>query len=340
MLKSRQNFYFSKELFLISVRRSGSSFLSALIRSHPEILFFNEIITRSALFLPTFHGACLEETQDLKDAFVKDLNKLMRYKIIALGNIVNRYRVLKVPAMGAFKLMNFILSKLGQEEKNWNLFYKIYNMNALVEPPFREFIATQFYKTKNPSILFIKEARRHRAWFLLKNIYPQGYFIHLIRNPFGVVSSEIRFHKNDQDMFAEAELDKRTRQQYSNLLDNYVQSNFVQRVALNWRVSNELIARDIEENQTSNNLVITYESIVENIDKNIRRVFDFIGLELSTQTKRFLEQLKTAGNIRKHDRSVFFKKTNSSLIPKDLSTEQIDDIYKVVADSFLMKIWK
>ena len=58
--------------------RSGSTFLANLIRSHREVRYFNEIISRGATFLPAFERELAASRDPSREVFEADLNSLHR----------------------------------------------------------------------------------------------------------------------------------------------------------------------------------------------------------------------------------------------------------------------
>lgn len=333
--------YFKKRIFSISSARSGSTWLSNIIRSDPHILFFNEIISGTRDLLPKSHKVWDSRKGDLKQAFESDLEKLLKYKIPFGYNIVNRYLFIKIPVMLFCKIVAHVLSKLlSQQQKSWNPFVKIWNINSLYEPLFTPFFITQFLKVKEPNIFYIKEILPYKAWFFLKESNPkESLFIHLLRNPFGVVSSEKRFINTAKISFISKRLLGKEYPEYKNLISKFETANFTQKIAINWRIENELIYRNIEKENQSNNLFILYEDLCNNFDNTIKKIFDFLQLDISPQTKDFILKLKVQQTTQKHSRATVIKKKKQSLIPSDLSTNDIKDIYDIVRDSFLLKNW-
>lgn len=180
-----------KRILLFSSPRSGFTLLANIVRSHPRVSYFNEIFTRAPYLLPNFETAFQSDAANLRLPFETDLAHLKKYKLERLHCAIHRNRLIKTAVFLFYKGIASLQSRLFPNRK-WGYFHKIYHLNSLHEPPLCPFYQTQFVKNRQLDILFIKDVRMRKAYFAFRDMYPDAYFIYLIRNPFYVVASTLQ----------------------------------------------------------------------------------------------------------------------------------------------------
>jgi hypothetical protein len=330
-----------KKVLLFSSPRSGSTFLSNIVRSHPEVIFFNELFTRAPKLLPRFEGAFqTSRREDWRSTFEHDLERLWGYKLPWWGNVLHRSRLTKVPVFLTAKLLASLSQRAWGE--NWGTLHRIYHINALVEPPWGPFWATQFPKASASDVLLVKDVRMSKAYFAFKEMYPDAFFIYLVRNPYFVVASEVR-RRPLEDVLRW--LDRGyLRDQFGqpDLVDRFFGRSAEHTFAVTWRLENELVWSDMQKAPPANLVVARYEDLALASRATAQQVFDFIGLDLHQNTLGYLDALTT---IRPHqvlhDRSTFVGADMRGKLEKPgLDSRQLLHVAEVLEGSPLLKFWE
>ena len=321
---------YRKRILLFSSARSGSTLIANILRSNPHFTYYNEIFTRAPHLLPNFESA-FQANAPLCLPFETDLARLAVYKLQFGGNLLHRSRLIKTAAFLGLKAIASLLNWMPFDIPKWNPFHKIYHLNSLHEPPLRPFWATQFRKASSCEILFIKDVRMVKAYYAFKQMYPDAYFIYLVRNPYFVVASELR-HRSIENLMKWVDPDfLRRKYQQPGLVEAYFGKTPEQTLALLWRLENELIWNDIQADRPAHLFLLRFEDFVGQKTRFVDQISAFLNLPVHQQTTEFLKQIESYSGKQKHNRSTFVRQQSfSSMMSPSLSPGQLSQISEVL----------
>lgn len=326
-----------KKVLLFSSPRSGSTLLANIIRSHPEFEFYNEIFTRAPYLLPTFEEVFQGNGVGLKAAFETDLQQLKKYKLSWGRNFVHRYQRVKFAVFLLLKLSASTARRIPVLDTDWNYFHKFYHINSLHEPLLTPFKLTQFTKTARPSTLFIKDVRVRKAFYAFREMYPEAYYIYLIRDPYYVVASTLRQRQItdvSKTLIQETYLRKAFRR--PDLVDAHFGKTVEQNFALQWVLENEMVVEDLRKDPPKNLICVRFEDLTRDIEGTARTVFHSLGCELPEQTNRFIQSLENYDGSQRHLRSTFVHRNYREKVQEpDLTPRQLENVRSVLVNSFL-----
>jgi hypothetical protein len=151
-----------------------------------------------------------------------------------------------------------------------------------------------YTKAHSPNYWVIKELRLFGKIPVLRSAFPNAHFVSIIRHPCATVQSilamieqgYLKELRRDLNTFFEKLEIQCTAQKYKNLINKFRYSNMAQRLALYWRISNEIMYHELIDCPTANNLV--YEQLSQNPLTSIENLFAHIGLKVSTSTREYI----------------------------------------------------
>lgn len=218
-------------------------------------------------------------------------------------------------------------------------------VNKGVEIADTSYIESLYTPRKEGNILLLKFIRANGRYRLLKEACPQGKCIFVIRNPVDVVNSVINmfsffgddFHKSDFSRFA---TEVKTIY-HENLKSDYPLR--VEREVLYWYYMNRFALESFADNNYDKPLLICYESFVEDKERYIRKICDY--LEIACQDKYFQVLKKTVGyssreakiteqeyQVLEYYLVLYQEMLNRFAIENSFSRERVEDKYR---DKFL-----
>ncbi len=169
--------------------------------------------------------------------------------------------------------------------------------------------------------------------------------VHLIRNPFAQIASELRIDARDPAR-SKKHFRGRVEQIIANpTLGNYqgaareaLQRDWVFQMALVWRVSNELLIGDRYLDKT----LVVYERLCQEPRAVVEELFGFFGWSLSQQTLRYLDETSTV-NAGEAESGLFSLRKNAGESMNrwraELGEKAYDEAWDAVGQSELMKLW-
>ncbi|BBA32435.1 hypothetical protein sS8_0469 [Methylocaldum marinum] len=168
--------------------------------------------------------------------------------------------------------------------------------------------------------------------------------IHLIRNPFSQLASELRQHAGNAEA---AEKRYRERVEYvlknpafsgfHGLAEEYAGAGWPEHMVLLWWVSNELMLK-----ATSMPMIrVVYEDLCVEPEAEVRRIFDFLGWTVSEQT---LRHLKNTTSVTASERGEWSIKKNSEESMTRWRKELSEDLYRrisaMVSRCSFLELWR
>lgn len=223
-------------LFVLGNPRSGTSLLRIILNAHPNI-----VIPPECGFLQWWYTK-------YKEWSIWDCNptKVEEYvKDVLSSKKIEGYSILEND------LTNYILSN---EPKNYA------SLSALVY---------HFYGRKKDVKLWGDKNNYYINHIpLIKEIYPNAKFVHLIRDGRDVACSYKELSKNIE----------------TGAIYRPILSNKVVEIANEWKSNNTLIANEIRNNS---HYIVKYEDIVLNFDKTIKKILDFLKLPWNDSVENY-----------------------------------------------------
>ncbi|MGX2039766.1 sulfotransferase domain-containing protein [Methylocaldum sp. MU1018] len=168
--------------------------------------------------------------------------------------------------------------------------------------------------------------------------------VHLIRNPFSQLASELRQHARH-----EAAAEKRYRErveyvlknpalgQYHELAAKYLGTGWPEHMVLLWWISNELMLNA----SALPVLRVVYEDLCREPEAQVGKIFDFLGWPVSEQTLRHLRDTTGVAASEQGEWSIR-KNAEESMTRwrKELSEDLYRRISAMVADCSFLDLWR
>ena len=167
--------------------------------------------------------------------------------------------------------------------------------------------------------------------------------VHIIRNPYAQLVSQIRVDNKHaaraSQHFADRThdiIDNPRLERYHADAEKYKDASWVEQMALMWWISNELM----QDACSRYKCAVIYEDLARNPLVETQRIFDFIGWELSTETREFISSTTDASTTQKGNFSIHksadevLEKWKQEITPKDY-----DCIRAVLEPCKLTSLW-
>lgn len=169
--------------------------------------------------------------------------------------------------------------------------------------------------------------------------------VHLIRNPYAQIASELRMDKRDPDG-SKGHFKRRVVQvledprlsEYHALAQSALERSWVFQMALVWRVSNE---RMIKCDDLDKKLVV-YEQLCSEPMAVVSDLFSYLGWEMSDQTARYVKQTSEVSPTEAESGYYSLRKNSQESLNrwrKELDEQSYKDAAEAIADSFLPRFW-
>ncbi len=167
--------------------------------------------------------------------------------------------------------------------------------------------------------------------------------IHIIRNPFSQLASEIRMDVRDPErskkhFLARLEfmLQDESFSKYHDLVESYMDASWMEHMTVVWWVSNELMLEDA----TLHKHIVVYEDLCRDPLRKTQEIFDFLGWPLSEQTRNHIT--KTT-NITKSEMGMFSIRKNAEEAMtrwrSEIEPEDYQRISKILEPCNLLGLW-
>jgi len=186
-------------------------------------------------------------------------------------------------------------------------------------------------------------------WFVLRLDELKARFsgrlkiIHIIRNPYSQIASEIRQHENNKDKmqdFFSQRLEYITTQDslsgYHALARKYFHGSWIEKMVVIWWIANEFIL----DKKLSYVHSVVYEDLCRNTNSEIEKIFSFLRWPITPEVESHLAL--TSGITVNDDNEWSIRKNAEIAIGRwrnDLSEKDFDTITEVLAFCQLMKLW-
>jgi hypothetical protein len=169
--------------------------------------------------------------------------------------------------------------------------------------------------------------------------------VHLVRNPYAQIASELRIDARDPDR-SKAHFRQRVEQiradssltAYHPLACNALDRGWVFQMALVWRVSNELL---LEDTLLDKRLVV-YERLCAEPMKVVADLFDYLGWKLSPQTERYVRDTSEISPSEAESGLFSVRKNAEESLTRwraELDEAAYSEASEAVGDSKLMDLW-
>lgn len=210
----------------------------------------------------------------------------------------------------------------------------------------RIFADHRFQKTR-PNVCLYKIVTlfgfAQRCGDLAKTFGDRLKVVHLIRNPYAQIASELRIDARDpegsrrhfrsrvEQILASPSLDR-----YQDAARRSLGRGWVSQMALVWRVSNELLEAD----QDLHKRQVVYEELCESPEEVTADLFSFLGWPVSGQTRDFLRQTTDVSVSDSGNFSLRKNATESmSRWRRELGEEVYAEAGEMLGDSNLLRLW-
>lgn len=169
--------------------------------------------------------------------------------------------------------------------------------------------------------------------------------VHLIRNPFAQIASELKIDARDPQRAKKHFRDRVGQILAEPALEMYHECSrealgrdWVFQMALVWRVSNELLLRDRLLNKT----LVTYERLCREPHRVVEELFEFLGWPLSEQTRRYVDET-SAVEASEAESGLFSLRKNADESLNRWREELGEGAYRTALDALaaseLMQLW-
>lgn len=250
-----------KPIFVVGVPRSGTTMLYRLIAQHPDLGWFSKI--------------------DLKEFPTKEYLRFayLRRRIFEVRNMhypidfFNRrfFTTVETPIE-----MSFLWDTVFQ--KDWECKVSEYNLEILKKTMIK------ILQKKNKKIFLSKVPKNSIRIMKLKEIFPDSKFIHIVRDPRGVVNSMIkRSLENPNGYFGIPLKKSETKRKNLEMVDLVTQQvgieqNKVETHSMQWKQIVEEIKQSSKDLGSNRYMEIKYEDFVEHPKEYLERIVKFCEL--------------------------------------------------------------
>lgn len=168
--------------------------------------------------------------------------------------------------------------------------------------------------------------------------------VHLIRNPYAQIASELRIDARDPDRSrlhfrsrVEQILDEEDFGVYHDAARHALNRGWVAQMALVWRVSNEVLDAD----RLFEKRMVVYEDLCTATVQVVDELFAFLGWQVSDQTRAYIDQTT---NVSVSESGHFSLRKNASESMTRWRNELGEDMYAesqdMLRDSPLLGLWE
>lgn len=304
------------QLLLVGLPRSGTTWIAKLIDSHPDIVYRHEPDTEFRMNVPVIINSDDTDYEQLISEYCE--------------HIFNRKGVRVCGKQPFFKKAYFNLFT----EQLFRISVLIAKLSSRIGISFKiiEIINT---KNKKAKLLWKSIESAGRVGAILKAV-PDIKVVYVVRSPYGQISSVIdgeakqKFTDTgssaDDYGFFEYLLTTKLARDRGITMEHVLNMTKLQRLALRWLLHNEHALTEIDKSPHGA-IIIRYEDVCVNPEKEAKDIFVFLGLQWYPQTKEFLS------NKTDEDKyySVFKSPINSMEKWKEkLTAEDVEVIDQVI----------
>lgn len=286
-------------LFILGGERSGSTWLSNIIDSHPSVEFFMEPFADYAGLFPGYPTRNLylqNSNNGLKTVLLENFPRLKKRKYI-LGN--RRNGSLDKILFSIFKVVCKI-TKCRQPKRIEHL--ELLNLNK------KEMGFFQVnYKNKTIDWYVIKELRLNFQLGLISEVFPFAKYLLIVRHPGAQISSIIRLMKErrlgelKRSLFSLPEYikDHQRFKKYAPLIDRVNWGKNLDDMLIAWWIINyDTLIEDCKK-LNLDHMIVYHEELSEEPNVEIEKLFQYIGIEYSKEVKQFVQMSSTTKkNVR------------------------------------------
>lgn len=331
----------SKVIFLLGSRRSGTTWLGNIMGNSRYLFYLYEPFERGLGLFDDFppEYIYLPESKHYEKLLREKISSLWRYRSL----LFNPNRLDLKKQMCERQIMRFI-NKL-----NRRLFQSrrldFANRYLFINQQREEFAQKQLRRRSfNLSTIAIKETRMHLKLQLLNHAFPEGYFVFILRHPGGIVQSTLNWmnkgHLSELKGYLEIFPDiMRTQshfERYWALIEKYSEGSLQQKLALYWRITNEIALSELQKIDKS--ICITLEELSLRPFETCRKIFDFLDLKFDDEVQKYIQESTTAQtekpnivDTRKNSKKYYRKWQD------DITSCIYDEIMEIVKESFLIE---
>jgi hypothetical protein len=315
---------------LIGSPRSGTTWLAKIVDSHPAVLYRHEpdsINVRPDIpFVP--QSQAVASWLDTTRNYLETLQDERASKSSGSQPVfAKNYR----SWLGDYIHRGFIYAVKGGEK-------------LLGNPPFLgrfqipDLVRAQSDEDK---LVFIKSVSSLCRTYMFSLACPDMRFVHIIRHPCAYVASTLRGKKLgllSDDAYIDTLAGMPEGASYGLSIEVLRAMTREEQLAARWMLQNEKVALEMDGNPRYKRVI--YEELCSHPQAVADDLFDFLGLEMSDQTRKFIEQ-SSAG--KSEDVRYFDVQRDSARAATgwtaELSADQIDRIRRVVSNSGLGRVY-
>ena len=316
--------------FLMGSPRSGTTWLAKIVDSHPAVLYRHEpdsINIRTDIpFVPK--SRAVEPWLDSARIYLEVLQGERASKSSGSQPVFDKsYR----GRLGNFIRRGLVyLVKGGERLFGSSSFLTRLQIPDLVQP-----------QNASGRLLFIKSVSSLCRTYMFSRACPEAKFLHIVRHPCAYVASTMRGKKLgllSDDAYIETLAGMAGAGDYGLSMETLRAMTREEQLAARWMLQNEKVALEMDGNSRYKRVI--YEELCSHPQAVVDDLFDFLGLEMSDQTRKFVEQ-SSAG--KSEDVRYFDVQRDSARAATgwmaELSDDQIDRIRRVVSNSMLGRVY-
>jgi hypothetical protein len=205
------------------------------------------------------------------------------------------------------------------------------------------------FRKERPDVLLYKivtlYAFLHRREELAERFDGLLKVVHLIRNPYAQIASELRIDARDPDR-SKAHFRRRIEQilkdpslcSYHDSAHRALRTGWVYQMALVWRVSNEVMLADSYLDKK----VVVYEELAREPFAVVSDLFAYLGWELSEQTMGYVKETSDVAPSQAESGHFSLRKNADESLNRwrsELDDETYGVALEAIRDSELMELW-
>jgi hypothetical protein len=290
---------FTPPVFILGVERCGSTWLSNIFDSSPDVLFFMEPFADFANIFPGFPDRRLyiDKTAPFLENILKNnFDNLYAYKY----PLFDSHTAAPFQKMISYWLLHgydrSVRALTGRSTLKY-IRYNLLNLNRAEIPSLNN------PKNATSNIISVKELRLNFKTGLLRSFFPSAKFIVVIRDPLVQLNSVLKLfsqgslYQLKHSLYALFEYIRQCGrfQKYEPVLESLNQESLFDRLVAYWFLNYSVLIEDLQK-FNSEYSVVRHEDLCEHTEDIVSDLFSFVGCKYTNSTKQYIDQSSRASS--------------------------------------------
>jgi len=288
-------------VFVLGTQRSGTTWVSNIFDSHPRVIHVYEPFAPDADLFPYFPNEF--EDRELSEGEMRRL----QHDVERLSDHRSRFFDQATAGERRFRFETAMMKRIHRFNRkarrrslNFATRFIMLQQNRMGQDP-----VAYFYKAPDADWLAIKEVRLYFRVPLLARAFPHAKFIHLVRHPGAVVNSMCHYMSQGRlgelraniDQFHEAIAHREGLEPWREVLSATATGTLEERLAAFWKVTNDVMARDLAGLGSRSRRVV-YEELAMHPAEVVRSMLDWCGVGDPDETREYVAASSTARDAK------------------------------------------